>query len=61
MKKILILFLIVVSCFTFAGCSFDKDKATEKFDDYFDWFEDEFGEPEQTENSEESSIEITMG
>lgn len=61
MKKIVILLLIAVGCLTLTGCSFDKDKANEKFDDYFYWFEEEFGEPEQTENSEESSFELVMG
>ena len=64
MKKVLILFLVIISCFSLCGCtSFDKEDVTNKFNDYFDWFEDEFGNSneEKTDSSEEASIEITSG
>lgn len=60
-KKILILCLVLISLFAFSGCSsFDKDKFKDNLNDYFDWFDDEFGdlgeETKDEKSEEESSI-----
>ncbi len=59
MKKFLILLLVIICCLSLSGCSFDKEKFKNNLNDYFDWFDDEFGnlgeETEDNKNEEENN------